>query len=93
MHDPKTCPLELTIFKSGNSAALRLPKALGFAPGERILAYQDGEALVLRHADALGWPTGYFESWEPATIERPEPSSPARRETRMKRLFGKTKSF
>ena len=93
MRTPKTCSLELTIFKSGNSAALRLPKALGFEPGERVVAYRDGEALVLRHADVMGWPRGYFESWEPSTIERPEPSSPDRQEARMKRLYGKTRSF
>ena len=71
MRTPKSEPLELTVFKSGNSAALRLPKTLGFEPGERIVAYHDGEALVLRHADPLGWPVGYFESWESTTFELP----------------------
>jgi len=41
-----------------------LPKVLGFEPGERVVAYRDGEALVLRHADALGWPLGYLDSWD-----------------------------
>ena len=81
-------PLELTIFKSGNSAALRLPKALGFEPGERVIAYRDGEALVLRHSDALGWPLGYFDSWEASTIELPERSTDADRGDRLKRLYG-----
>lgn len=93
MRTPKTEPLELTVFKSGNSAALRLPKALGFEPGERIVAYRDGEALVLRHADAMGWPAGYFESWEPATIELPERSPAGSRAARMKRLLGDKGSF
>jgi len=64
MKKPKSEPLELTVFKSGNSAALRLPKGFGFEPGERVVAYLDGEALVLCHTDAMGWPVGYFESWE-----------------------------
>ncbi|WP_306600358.1 antitoxin [Geothrix sp. 21YS21S-2] len=85
MATSKPEPLELTIFKSGNSAALRLPKALGFEPGERVVAFRDGEALVLRHADTLGWPLGYFDSWEPSSIELPE-RAPAG--DRMKRLFG-----
>jgi hypothetical protein len=88
MSTPDSKPLELTIFKSGNSAALRLPKALGFEPGERVVAYRDGEALVLRHADALGWPLGYLESWEASTIELPEGSQAGSREERNKRLFG-----
>ena len=93
MLTPKSEPLELTVFKSGNSAALRLPKALGFEPGERIVAYRDGEALVLKHADSMGWPVGYFDSWEPSTIELPERSPAGSREARMKRLFGASESF
>ena len=88
MGNPKSEPLALTVFKSGNSAALRLPKALGFEPGERIVAFRDGEALVLRHADAMGWPVGYFESWEPSLIELPKRSPAGSREARMKRLLG-----
>ena len=93
MSTPKPEPLELTIFKSGNSAALRLPKALGFEPGERVVAYRDGEALVLKHADALGWPLGYFESWEASTIELPDRVPTGGREDRLKRLFGEKGSF
>jgi len=88
MHTPKSDSLELTIFKSGNSAALRLPKALGFQPGERVVAYRDGEALVLKHAGPLGWPHGYFESWEASTIPLPERSPAGSREARTRRLFG-----
>jgi hypothetical protein len=85
---PGSEPLELTVFKSGNSAALRLPKALGFEPGERVVAYRDGEALVLRHADAFGWPLGYFASWDASTIELPERSPAGSRDQRNQRLFG-----
>lgn len=86
-------PLELTVFKSGNSSALRLPKSLGFEPGERIVAYRDGEALVLRHADALGWPLGYLDSWEASTLELPERTPADRRDERNKRLFGEKGSL
>jgi virulence-associated protein VagC len=84
----RSTPLELTVFKSGNSAALRLPKGLGFEPGERVIAYREGEALVLRHADPLGWPMGYFDSWEASTIELPERSPSATGGDRMAHLFG-----
>ena len=93
MNHSKSDPLELTIFKSGNSAALRLPKALGFEPGERVVAYRDGEALVLKHADPMGWPVGYFDSWAASTIELPERTPEGSREARMKRLFGDKESF
>lgn len=93
MSSPKPEPLELTIFKSGNSAALRLPKALGFEPGERVIAYRDGEALVLKHADAHGWPLGYFDSWDASTIELPERTPAKDREDRVKRMFGEKGSW
>jgi len=88
MQPPESEPLELTIFKSGNSAALRLPKALGFEPGERVVAYREGEALVLRHADAMGWPLGYFDSWEASELELPERSPADGQDERHRRLFG-----
>ena len=93
MSTPKSVPLELTVFKSGNSAALRLPKALGFEPGERVVAYRDGEALVLKHTDSLGWPVGYFDTWEASSIELPERSTEGSRGTRLKRLFGEQERF
>ena len=88
MDASKAEPLELTIFKSGNSAALRLPKALGFEPGEKVVAYRDGEALVLRHTDPMGWPVGYFEGWEASAIVLPERRPAGNREARLERLFG-----
>jgi len=93
MNAPRSEPLELTIFKSGNSAALRLPKALGFEPGERVVAYRDGEALVLRHADAFGWPLGYLDSWEASSIELPDRSPAGSRDERNKHLFGEKGSL
>jgi len=51
------------------------------------VAYREGEALVLRHADAMGWPVGYFESWEASGVELPD-RLPADRDARLKRLFG-----
>lgn len=81
--------LRLTVFNSGNSPALRLPKALGFTAGERVLAFRDGDSLVLRHADAHGWPVGYFDSWEASTIGLPERSPEGTREARIERLLGK----
>jgi antitoxin VapB len=39
---------ETKTFKSGNSVALRLPKALAIGPDERMLIEQDGDVLTIR---------------------------------------------
>lgn len=85
--------LTLKVFKSGNSAALRLPKELGFVPGEELHATVDGDSLVIRPLDPAGWPKGYFESWEALS---PGFESPARRPSgtrthRLERLFATRK--
>ncbi len=37
-------------FKSGNSVAIRLPKALAIGPDERMLIEQHGSTLIIRRA-------------------------------------------
>lgn len=39
---------ETKTFRSGNSVALRLPKALAIGPDERMLIEQDGDVLTIR---------------------------------------------
>ena len=53
-------PVRLRFFKSGNSRALRIPKALGLENVEEVMVFREGEALVLKPADA--WPEGFFET-------------------------------
>ena len=81
--------LKLKVFKSGNSAALRLPKDLGFEPGEEVHATVEGGSLVLRHTDPAGWPAGYFQSWEALSpeVEAPRGSAPGTRAHRLERLY------
>ena len=59
-----------------------------------MIAYRDGEALVLKHADPSGGPLGYFDSWEASTIELPLTECPpsTKRDDRMKRLFGERRA-
>lgn len=64
-------PVRLKFFKSGNSRALRIPLALGLEDVEEVLVFREGEALVLKPADA--WPEGFFDM-EPI----PEFAVPAR---------------
>lgn len=46
---------ETRIFKSGNSAAMRLPKALGFKDGEdvRIVQHADGSFSFWKESEGL----------------------------------------
>lgn len=39
---------ETKTFKSGNSVALRLPKALGVGPNERVVIERNGDVLTVR---------------------------------------------
>lgn len=39
------------IFKSGNSVALRLPKALGFKPGDVLRVRESGGGLIAEPAE------------------------------------------
>lgn len=50
-----TTPLRTRTFKSGNSVALRLPKALGLREGDdvQIVAHSDGRLSIWRVADDL----------------------------------------
>jgi len=81
-------PIRLKVFKTGNSLALRLPKSLGMREGEELLGFREGEALVLKSADHLGWPTGYFDSWDPIEFELPEREGTETRDKRFHRIFG-----
>jgi antitoxin VapB len=40
--------LETKTFRSGNSVALRLPKALAIGPDERMVIEQNGDVLTVR---------------------------------------------
>lgn len=42
-----TAPIKSSSFKSGNSVALRLPKALGVKPGEEFEIVRRGEKIEL----------------------------------------------
>ncbi|MFM5924947.1 MAG: AbrB/MazE/SpoVT family DNA-binding domain-containing protein [Novosphingobium sp.] len=50
---PGSKPLRVKVFKSGNSLAVRMPKALGLEAGmELVLTLQPDGSFVLRRADA-----------------------------------------
>jgi len=55
------------VFKSGNSLALRLPKALGFAEGDDmvVVAHADGKFSFWRERDSLDVLMSLYGSMSP----------------------------
>lgn len=74
--------METKVFKSGNSYAVRLPKAL-YAGGEGAVYMRklgNGKLLIVPKRKPR-WPTGFFESFGtlPNDFEAPERPSPSRK--------------
>ncbi len=53
--------METKVFKSGNSVAVRLPKALELPCGP-VSIRREGGRLVIEEITREGWPEGFFES-------------------------------
>ena len=49
------------VFKSGNSLAVRLPKALELPRGT-VSIHREGRRLIIEEVTESGWPEGFFES-------------------------------
>ena len=53
--------MKTKIFKSGNSLAVRLPKALELPCG-KVSIHREGHRILIEEVTANGWPEGFFES-------------------------------
>ena len=53
--------MKTKIFRSGNSLAVRLPKALELACGP-VSIHRDGSKIIIEQMTENGWPDGFFES-------------------------------
>lgn len=68
-------PVETTVFRSGNSDAVRLPTRLGLL-GARVVVRPLGEGRLLIEPKAMrGWPRGFFTSFGRVS---PDLDAPAR---------------
>lgn len=81
---------ETTVFRSGNSNAVRLPR--GFAStGDRVrLRRLPGGRTLIEPATPRRWPRGFLASFGRVTRDfdaPPRPASSARSEDRAARLF------
>ncbi len=80
-------PLNLRVIKAGNSLSVRLPKILGMREGQELLAFRDGEALVLKPADV--WPAWFLKMEPSPDFPMPEREGADASEARYRRFFGK----
>ena len=60
MSEKSTKPKKASLFWTGRSQAVRLPKEFRFE-GESVLVRREGKAVILEPMQG-GWPEGYFES-------------------------------
>ena len=82
--------VETTVFRSGNSDAVRLPRGFGFSGARVRLRRLDGGRVLIEPVRKRRWPAGFLESFgavsdDFAAPERP-PASPDA-EARAARLF------
>lgn len=81
--------VETTVFRSGNSDAVRLPKRFGLLGKKvRVRRLDDGKVIIEPKAKRT-WPPGFFESIRVSDdFEAPErPGPDPRDEARIARLF------
>jgi virulence-associated protein VagC len=81
---------ETTIFRSGNSNAVRLPKGFAVA-GERVRVRRlAGGRTLIEPTRRRGWPKGFLESFGRVTRDFDAPARPLpdrEEEARARRLF------
>ncbi|MGL4398648.1 MAG: antitoxin [Luteolibacter sp.] len=53
--------MKTKIFKSGNSLAVRLPKAFELSCGP-VSIHREGSRIIIEEVSETGWPAGFFES-------------------------------
>jgi len=76
-HSASSPHLRSTVFRSGNSQAVRIPAALRLNCDEVIIR-REGAALVIEPVGADGWPAGYFAAIEAGSslVRAPQPKMP-----------------
>lgn len=81
--------IETTVFRSGNSDAVRLPKRFGLL-GRKVRVRLDGDNVIIEPKAKRSWPPGFFESIRVSDDFEapPRPGPDPRDEARLARLFG-----
>ena len=58
---PSDAEVETTVFRSGNSDAVRLPKSFGLL-GKKVRVRREGSRVIVEPTEKRKWPPGFFES-------------------------------
>jgi virulence-associated protein VagC len=73
----ETATIETTVFRSGNSDAVRLPKRFALS-GTRVRVRRlPGGRLLIEPVRKRRWPTGFLESFGTVTADFAAPERPA----------------
>lgn len=83
--DPDT-EVETTVFRSGNSDAVRLPKSFGLL-GKKVRLRREGSRVIVEPAEKRKWPPGFFESFSDVDDGFEAPPRPGPDLEREKRLL------
>ncbi len=81
--------VETTVFRSGNSDAIRIPKRFGLA-GKRVVLRRAGDALLVEPKRKRRWAPGFLDSFGNVTSDfapPPRPRASPEAERRAARLF------
>lgn len=81
--------VETTVFRSGNSDAVRLPKSFGLL-GKKVRVRRDGGRVIVEPAEKRKWPPGFFESFSDVDDDfaaPPRPGPDPEDDERLRRLF------
>jgi len=80
--------VETTVFRSGNSDAVRLPKSFGLL-GKKVRVRREGSRVIVEPAEKSKWPPGFFESFNVTDDFEapPRPGPDPEYEARLARLF------
>lgn len=80
--------VETTVFRSGNSDAVRLPKSFGLL-GKKVKVRREGSRVIVEPAEKSKWPPGFFESFNVTDDFEapPRPGPDLEREERLARLW------
>lgn len=81
--------VETTVFRSGNSDAVRLPKSFGLL-GKKVKVRREGSRVIVEPAEKRKWPPGFFESFSGLSDDfevPPRPGPDIEREERLARLW------
>lgn len=81
--------VETTVFRSGNSDAVRLPNSFGLL-GKKVRVRRDGGRVIVEPVVKRKWPAGFFESFSGADDDfaaPPRPGPDPADDERLRRLF------